>query len=242
MHCADGTARMTLPRLVRTCGGTETFWRAVAAVGWLELDETAATVAVPGWDRRFSQAAKARAQQSDRSRAYEDRNPGRKGRAGPSDAPSSDDPTPDRRRGEDRRSSPSSPREASQDGWQQLRAAWNAGDPKHTRRRPWKPATAPNGVQTCIDTPDALSAALEAVERLPACRYFSSPVTLTQFVAHGFVDRVLGGQYDDPKQRRQDGQDAAPPAGAKWTDADRARFEATKRAMAERLRAAGGAA
>jgi hypothetical protein len=28
MHCTDGTARMTLPRLVRTCGGDEAFWLA----------------------------------------------------------------------------------------------------------------------------------------------------------------------------------------------------------------------
>mgnify|MGYP000576619106 CR=1 FL=1 len=30
MHCADGVARMTLPRLVRTCGADEAFWLAVA--------------------------------------------------------------------------------------------------------------------------------------------------------------------------------------------------------------------
>jgi len=63
MHCADGTARMTLPRLVRTCGADEAFWRSVAGVGWLEIDETAATVSVPGWDRRFSQASQRRGEE-----------------------------------------------------------------------------------------------------------------------------------------------------------------------------------
>jgi hypothetical protein len=81
MHCSDGTARMTLPRLVRTCGGDEAFWLAVASVGWLEIDETAATVAVPGWDRRFSQAAKSRAQHQDRAKAQNDREPERRRRA-----------------------------------------------------------------------------------------------------------------------------------------------------------------
>ncbi len=52
MNTADGRARMTVPRLVRTCGQDEAFWMAVAAVGWLEIDETDATVAIPGWDRR----------------------------------------------------------------------------------------------------------------------------------------------------------------------------------------------
>ncbi len=110
MHCADGTARMTVPRLVRTCGATEQFWNAVASVGWLEIDETDATVAVPGWDRRFSQAAKSRAQQADRSREHEERNPGRKRRQSDSDATASDDPTPDRRRGDEIRNSSSSAR------------------------------------------------------------------------------------------------------------------------------------
>lgn len=214
MHCADGTARMTLPRLVRTCGGDEAFWRAVAAVGWLELDETAATVAVPGWDRRFSQAAKARLQQADRARSYEDRNPGRKGSAGPPDARASDDPMPAHRRGDKRTLEvPPPPREAwdPEGAWQRLRAAWNAGDEKSTRRRPWKPAGPPEGVRTATGTPEALSAALEAVERLPRCRYFTSPATMLQLVNPGFIEKVLGGQYDEPRQARgKDREDDRP--------------------------------
>ena len=73
MNSADGAARMTIPRLVRTCGADEAFWRAVESVGWLEIDETVATVAIPGWDRRFSQAAKSRLQAKDRENAYQDR-------------------------------------------------------------------------------------------------------------------------------------------------------------------------
>lgn len=230
MHCADGTARMTIPRLVRTCGGDADFWQAVAAVGWLELDETAATVAVPGWDRRFSQAAKARLQHRDRAAAQEDGRGRLRGSAGAPCAQAQGQPAPSRRRGEERRSTSSSAREDSADGaeaWARLRAAWNAGDGKSTRRRPWKPAGPPDGVRTATDSPEALSAALEAVERLPACRYFSEPVPLTQFLKPGFILRVLGGQYDTAKQLRRPDDGPTPPR----VDAA---FEAARRATEAR--------
>jgi hypothetical protein len=222
MHCTDGTARMTLARLVRTCGGDDAFWRAVAAVGWLEIDQTAATVAVPGWDRRFSQAAKSRAQQADRSRNYEERHPARK-RPQPSDARASDDPTPDRRRGEEMREEvPPPPREASQsagsgrDAWRTLKDAWNAGT-----GRKWTPSEPPDGFWERIAEPGWLEEAPPAIARLPKCLFFTTPVTLIQFVQPGFVARVLGEQYDEAKKPKgspasQDGRKTAAEAATEW--------------------------
>lgn len=230
MHCADGTARMTIPRLVRTCGGDAAFWQAVKAVGWLELDETAATVAVPGWDRRFSQAAKARLQHRDRASAQEEGRGRLRSSAGAPCAPAQGQPAPARRRGEECRSTSSSAREEPEDeaaAWAILRAAWNSGDPKSTRRRPWKPSQPPSGVQAATGTPEALAASLEAVERLPSCRYFSEPVPLTQFLGSGFILRVLGGQYDTAKQARRSDDGPAPPR----VDAA---FEASRRATEAR--------
>lgn len=239
MHCTDGSARMTLPRLVRTCGADESFWLAVAAVGWLEIDEAGGTVAVPGWDRRFSQAAKSRAQQTDRSRAYEERNPGRKRQYGQSDAPASDGPTPDRRRGEEKRSPPP-PREASpSEAWEILRAAWNAGAGRASRRQPWKPANPPEHAYAVITAPGWLPEALEAIQRLGSCRYFDDPVTLHQFTAAGFVTKVLGGQYDAPKTPKGAAAVDERPRAVGWTGSDAARLQAT----IEKQRAtAGGAA
>lgn len=239
IHCADGTAKMTVRRLVRTCGGDESFWLAVAAVGWLEIDEAGGTVAVPGWDRRFSQAAKSRAQQTDRSRAYEERNPGRKRQYAPSDAPASDGPTPDRRRGEERRIPPP-PREASpSEAWETLRAAWNAGAGPATRRALWKSATPPEHAPAVISAAGWISAALEAIPRLASCRYFDSPVTLHQFTSDGFVTKVLGGQYDAPKAPKGAAAVEERPRAVGWTGSDAARLQAT----IEKQRAtAGGAA
>jgi hypothetical protein len=227
MHCADGTARMTLPRLVRTCGADEAFWRAVAAVGWLEIDETAATVAVPGWDRRFSQAAKSRIQHRDRAAAQNDREPGRKRGAGPGCAQAQAPAAPERSRGEEIRIPPPPP---PADAWAELRAAWQRGT-----GRPWKPAEPPEGLADRLAEPGWLAEALEAIPRLAGCRYFKTPPTLIQFVGAGFVRRVMGGQYDDPKPARGPAhlEDRPPPRG--WTGDDAARLEATRKAMAAKL-------
>lgn len=244
MHCTDGTARMTLPRLVRTCGGDEAFWRAVAAVGWLEIDQTAATVAVPGWDRRFSQAAKSRAQQSDRSRAHEERNPGRKRTKEPSDGAASDDPTAERRRGDKRilEVPPPPPRDASL--WQEFRQAWNA-DAAAANRRPWTPPEPPEGSEHLFCDPEWVRKALDAVRRTGCCKYFKTPITLLQFVGPKFVQRINGGQYDEPKPAKAaaspDGRKTATESAEAWerrvADPERRRrrqeYEAAKEARKE---------
>ena len=231
MHCADGTARMTLPRLVRTCGADDAFWRAVAAVGWLEIDETAATVAVPGWDRRFSQAAKSRMQARDREKAYDERS-GRPpmGQRGKQPAPPrGDQPAPARGRGEDITGEVPPPPPPA-DAWAEVRAAWNRG-----AGRPWKPAEPPDGLAARLAEPGWLAEALEAIPRLSACRYFKTPPTLIQFVGPGFVRRVLGGQYDDAKPARGPAHLEDRPQAKAWTGDDAARLEATRKAMAAKL-------
>jgi len=227
MHCADGVARMTLPRLVRTCGADEAFWSAVAGVGWLEIDETAATVAVPGWDRRFSQAAKSRAQHADRSREHEERNPGRKRKPEPSGAYAPDDPAHERRRGDrrDRGEVHHHPREA----WENFRQAWNAG-----KGRNWTPATPPDGWEDRIAEPGWLEVATDAIGRIGECRYFKTPMTLIQFLKPGWAHKVLGGSFDHPKgtpQRRGDFGDSPPPP-RDWPDEDREALERTRRKLA----------
>lgn len=237
IHCADGTAKMTVRRLVRTCGGDEAFWLAVAAVGWLEIDEEAGTVAVPGWDRRFSQAAKSRIQHRDRAAAQEETR-GRL-RARPPCAAAQADPAPERRRGEERRIPPP-PREASpSEAWETLRAAWNAGAGRASRRQPWKPANPPDHAPAVMAASGWLAEALEAIPRLASCRYFDDPVTLHQFTADGFVTKVLGGQYDAPKTPKGAAAAEDRPRPVGWTGSDAARLQAT----IEKQRAtAGGAA
>lgn len=239
MNTADGRARMTVSRLVRTCGADAAFWQAVAAVGWLEIDETDATVAIPGWDRRFSQAAKSRLQQADRSASHDDR----RRRVGPADARPSEGPTPQRGRGDrgDRGEVPPPPREAApwkpespEETWKAFRAAWNVGAAAGNRRE-WKPTTPPDGWSDRLVEIGWGDKAEEAVKRLGKCRYFDTPVTLVQFVGPRFVDLCLGGQYDAAKAKRGGREPEKAPAAA-WSGDDAERFEATKRKLVESLK------
>lgn len=238
MNTTDGRARMTVSRLVRTCGADAGFWRAVESVGWLEIDETAATVAIPGWDRRFSQAAKSRLQQADRAASHDDR----RRRAGSPGAQAPDAAALAHRRGEERKGEvPPPPREAApwkpespEETWKAFRAAWNTGAAAGNRRE-WKPATPPDGWSDRLAEVGWGDKAEEAFKRLGKCRYFETPVTLVQFVGPRFVDLCIGGQYDAAKAKKGGREpEKAPPAV--WTGEDAERFEATKRKLVESLK------
>jgi hypothetical protein len=237
MNTANGRARMTIPRLVRTCGQDQAFWYQVAAVGWLEIDETDATVAIPGWDRRFSQAAKSRLQQADRATSYEDK----RRRAGSPGAQAPEAPALKRGRGEERiREVPPPPREAAQGepeatdgGWLAFRSRWNDGAAAGNRKV-WKPATPPDGWTERLSEGGWLEHAGEAIARLAKCRYFDTPVPLTQFLGPRFVPLCLGGQYDAAKAKRG-GREPEARTVTPWTGDDAERFEATKRKLLESL-------
>jgi hypothetical protein len=117
------------------------------------------------------------------------------------------------------------------DAWGTLRAAWNQGT-----GRPWKPADPPEGLGDRLAEAGWLDEALDAIPRLSACRFFKTPPTLLQFVKPGFVRRVMGGQYDDAQASKvARGQPSDVPIRV-WSGDDAARLEATKRAMASKIR------
>jgi len=72
---------------------------------------------------------------------------------------------------------------------------------------------------------------LAAIEALPRCKYFRDPVTLPQLVAPGFVDKVLGGQFDNAREQaagRYSRPDDRPPP-QEWCKEDKERLEAARR-------------
>jgi hypothetical protein len=238
LNSSDGTARMSVRLLAKLCGGDEEFWREVEAVGWLVIDAENGTVAIPGWERRFSQAAKSRALANVRHQVDKAGGATRP-RAG-RDAPPAGAPRALERGDRGDRNSSSSPGSAAQGpeqpaGWETLRKAWAAGT-----GRPWKLPSAPEKVFDRLAEEGWFEKALAAIEALPRCKYFRDPVTLPQLVAAGFVDKVLGGQFDNPRDQRPAGgyrgPDDKPPAeGFKGKDADD--FEYTRRKMLEQLKA-----
>lgn len=244
LNSSDGTIRISVRLLAMECGGDEEFWHLVQDVGWLVIDADNGTVCIPGWDARFSKSAKSRALASVRhevDKAGGATRPSRGRNAPPRGAPRA----PERRdRGD--RSSSSSPQCAAQPepdsgphlpGWDTLREAWKAGT-----GRPWKLPDPPDKVADRLAEPGWFAKALAAIEALPRCRYFSDPVTLPQLVAEGFVDKVLGGQFDNPRRAAAGPgrPDERPPAQG-WSGEDAARFAATKAALAAKIRQEGAA-
>lgn len=73
LNSSDGTARATPERLARVCGGDAEFWRHVQRVGWVFFDDSAQTATIPGWESRFSNAAKSRANHAKAQRRFRER-------------------------------------------------------------------------------------------------------------------------------------------------------------------------
>lgn len=209
LNSSDGTARMSVRLLGRICGGDEDFWRAVEDVGWLVIDADNGTVAIPGWERRFSKSAKNRAMHAIRAGEAKACAPvgAQKRTRGCADAHPAVRKSALERRDRGDRSSSSSPVDAAREdgdggpagppGWETLRKAWAAGT-----GRPWKLPDPPDKAADRLAEEGWFQKALAAIEALPRCRYFRDPVTLPQLVAPGFVDKVLGGQFDNPREPR----------------------------------------
>lgn len=247
LNSSDGTARISVRLLAKICGGDEAFWTEVEKVGWLVIDAENGTVGIPGWDARFAKAAKSRALATVRHQV--DKSGGatrpQTGRYAPRSGARSARDRGDRG---DRNSSSSPGGAALADGspepqpgppgWETLRTAWAQGT-----GRPWKLPDAPDRVADRLAEPGWFEKALAAIQALPRCRYFRDPVTLPQLVAPGFVDKVLGGQFDNPREQARGParpDDRPPPAA--WTGDDAEAFERTKAKMIAQLRQQEGAA
>jgi hypothetical protein len=108
----------------------------------------------------------------------------------------------DKRRGEESSGfppPPPPPRARGEDtatAYAALLAAWEpmaaAGHVK-----PWRSPRPPAELADRLADPDWLGLALEAIARLPGCRYFRTPARLDQLCGPAFAERVLAGKYDD---------------------------------------------
>lgn len=222
VNCTNGEARVSMRTLCRIAGGDAGFWSGVCDAGWLVWDGD--RIVIPKWDKRFSQSAKSRMLHARRSSESDSR----RSSAGASGAQAPGLPAPERSRIEEIRNPPP-PREASPgEAWERLRAAWNAGPGKA-----WTPPGPPDTIADRLAEPGWLDEALAAIPRLQGARYFRTPVTLLQFCGPGFVRRLAGGQYDEPKPAGP-----ASPAGDRVSAEELARRHREKfdRKAAERRR------
>jgi hypothetical protein len=91
----------------------------------------------------------------------------------------------------------------AEDAWEPFVRSWNATN----RACPWTPLVPPAAWGDFATSDGWLGRAEQALERLPACEWFDTPVALTKFFE--YVDRILAGEFDNPKQGRR----ARQPAG-----------------------------
>jgi hypothetical protein len=208
------------------------FGAALVSVGWLVTQEDG--IVIPHWERHFSDSAKVRALAGQRVEKHRSRQRNAPSVTHPPDGVTLDaQPDKNKNRGDN---PPPPPREASQDQ-AALRAAWAAAA-KAGKVQPYRAKTVPPALAERLAEPGWLDEALQAIEHLPRCRYFDTPATLFQLVGAGFVQRVLAGQYDDPKPAKAGRgpahlEDRPPPRG--WSGDDAARLEATRKAMAAKI-------
>ena len=71
LNSSDGTIRATPSRIASAAGGDEQFWLAVERVGWVSFVD--GNVLISGWEKRFSNAAKARAMAARRQDTHRQR-------------------------------------------------------------------------------------------------------------------------------------------------------------------------
>jgi|LakMenEpi03Aug12_release.lakeMendotaPanAssembly.Ray.scaffolds.fasta_scaffold39208_13 hypothetical protein len=208
------------------------FGAALVSVGWLVTQEDG--IVIPHWERHFSDSAKVRALAGQRVEKHRSRQRNAPSVTDPPDGVTQD-ALPDKNKNRVD-NPPPPPREASQDE-AAIRAAWLAAA-KAGKVQPYRAKAAPPALAERLAEPGWADEALRAIEHLPRCRYFDTPATLFQLVGAGFVQRVLAGQYDDPKPAKAGRgtahlEDRPPPRG--WSGDDAARLEATRKAMAAKM-------
>jgi len=203
LNTADGTLRATPARVARICGGDSEFWLAVEKVGWLKFDQEAGTMSVPGWETRFSRAAKARA--ADRIRKINER------QALSGERPGSVRDVSDEigNTGEQKTvlHPPSSSRERERESGEadDIRKAWDAAA-KSGFVKPFSCRDLPAGIWDRLAEPGWAEDANRAIDRLAKCRFFADdPPTFRQFVSIDrkgmtFVDKCLAGEFDSRKK------------------------------------------
>lgn len=181
---ADGIGLAWVDRVAR-CEG---FGAALVRVGWLV--ESDSGLSFPKFDRHCSDTAKQRALGKDRMKRARDADvalPAQQKRN-----TSVTKASPEKRREE----VPPPPREASL-SWEEFRKRWNDGAGAR-----WAAPEPPPGWEERIAEAGWLDQAVEAISRLPGCKFFTTPVSLKQFCGPAFVRLCLGGQYDTPKTGR----------------------------------------
>jgi uncharacterized protein YdaU (DUF1376 family) len=91
--------------------------------------------------------------------------------------------------------------------WDAFVAVWNSTQ----RAARWDVLSPPDGWVDAAASPGWLQKARQAVQRLPMCLYLEKPLAVTQFIQPGWADRILAGEFDNPRARPAGRHDSQPP-------------------------------
>ena len=223
-HSRNGVVAEETLELVDEIVGLSGFAQALVSVGWLAEDQGG--IVIPNWDRHNSETAKQRALAAERQDKYREK---QQCNAAVTHGPSLDETREDKTREE----LPPLPREGFQpEVWQRLRRQWNAGPGKQ-----WKMLNPPPPAVDRMAEADWLEAYEAGIAKLVKVRFFKTPVSLRQFCSIDdrkgrFLDRLLGGEFDDTTAgKRGDFGDTPPPPKVFTGDVAEA-FERTRRKLA----------
>lgn len=233
-HSHNGRVADETMDLVDEIVGHSGFAQALVSVGWLAEDQ--AGIVIPNWDRHNSETAKERALAAARQERARGKPPdddlSRSERDGLSRSCHGASVT---REDEKREELPPLPRDGfEQEAWQRLRRAWNAGPGK-----PWKMLNPPPPAVERLAEADWLEAYPAGIAKLAKVAFFKTPVSLRQFCSIDdrkgrFLDRLLGGEFDDKTATKGRGDFGdTPPPPKTWSGPE----ELARRAMLEKTRA-----
>jgi hypothetical protein len=214
-HSHNGRVAEETLDLVDEIVGHSGFAQALVSVGWLAQDQ--AGIVIPNWDRHNSETAKQRALDASRKAAARDSEPVS---GTMPDRPPDPCPAKTRTREDERREElPPLPREGfAPEAWQRLRRAWNGGPGK-----PWKMVNPPPPAVERLLEADWVEAYPAGIAKLSKVGFFKTPVSLRQFCSSDdrkgrFLDRLLGGEFDDKTATKARGDFGDAPLPPKvWT-------------------------
>ena len=90
--------------------------------------------------------------------------------------------------------------------WDDFLSAWQNG-----KGRPYDLKNPPAVWRSMTQDEIWLEQAKKAVAHLPNCKYFETPMTVTQFLMPGWIEKILGGDFDDPRRQAKGFDRPLPP-------------------------------
>ena len=202
-HTSDGVMANAYPEDLDDIAGVPGFGKAMQTAGWLEVDESAATLTFPNFGQWNTPAKDTTAAERMRKhRAKQDVTRNSVTVTEPLRVTVTTDKTrQDKDKKKEHTHTPAALaadefRQAgwAADEWAAFVAVWNVTE----RAGKWPHLTAPDAWVDLAATPGWLDRARAAMAHLPQCEYLDRPMAVTHFF--NSVDRILAGEFDTAKQ------------------------------------------